>query len=397
MAHIMLRLSQFFFRIILRQEPHAILSWRYFLPNQDAMVHLHRQTFLGAWAGFPRVIWCLIAVYSYTLWYLLHSWTQVYSIWKKRSARLFRRQHIARYRQALDLLMLALLHSTPPVYYYRYRLYLYPESQWLNFIYTHELPHWHHMMSANASKENMRLMNDKQAFSIAMMQRTLPAIATIYDKLAEQKFPQEQLFSQRSLFIKPNIGSRKEGCYALYYQPEGGSYQLQGDADEGGFSAKKITLLLDQVTLSKHYLLQPLLENHLLLGAHFKTTDLIVIRLVTCVCNRVPKSICAQLEVPVEGQFQLVNTYTIHIDSGALVADLGGNDERAQRTRAVLPFFVPEWLELRRIAEQAHGYLLDIHSIGWDMAITPRGVQIIEGNFNWGVAAHQRQGPQFAV
>ena len=401
MSQILRRLSQIFYRIITRQEPHAILSWRYFLSGQNHMVHLHRRTFVEAWAGYPRVLWCLIAVYSYTLWYLFYSWGQVYSAWTRRSAKLFKEHHLSRHRQALDLLTLALLHSIPPAYYYKCHLYLYPEQQWLDFVYDHELPHWHSMLSPNASVESKHIMSHKQDFSLKMAQLGLPGIATVYEKMLADRLPKELLFNQQSLFIKPNSGSQKSGCYALHYRSEVRGYLLEGCHEEPLYTEEKISLLLDQMTRAKHYLVQPLLENHSLLSDHFKASGLIVIRLVTHILNSAPKTLCAQLGVPIEGQFQSVNSYTIHIGSGALVEVdprlTVFRKKKVQRLKALTPFDVPQWLEIVGIAEKAHQAFLDIHSIGWDLAITPNGIRLLEGNFNWGVTAHHRQGPLFNV
>lgn len=46
-------------------------------------------------------------------------------------------------------------------------------------------------------------------------------------------------------------------------------------------------------------------------------------------------------------------------------------------------FKVPYFVEAVALVCRLHGYLLDIHSIGWDVAITPQGPTIIEGNDDW--------------
>jgi len=46
-------------------------------------------------------------------------------------------------------------------------------------------------------------------------------------------------------------------------------------------------------------------------------------------------------------------------------------------------FKIPYFAEAVELVSRLHGYLRDIHSIGWDVAITPEGPTIIEGNDDW--------------
>lgn len=46
-------------------------------------------------------------------------------------------------------------------------------------------------------------------------------------------------------------------------------------------------------------------------------------------------------------------------------------------------FKIPYFFEAIELVTRLHGYLRDIHSIGWDVAITPEGPTIIEGNDDW--------------
>ena len=46
-------------------------------------------------------------------------------------------------------------------------------------------------------------------------------------------------------------------------------------------------------------------------------------------------------------------------------------------------FVLPHWLETRELAEQAALQFLPLRTIGWDIAITPGGPSILEGNVWW--------------
>lgn len=52
-------------------------------------------------------------------------------------------------------------------------------------------------------------------------------------------------------------------------------------------------------------------------------------------------------------------------------------------------FHIPYFDEALQWAKKCHNLFYGIHSIGWDFAITDNGVLFIEGNDNWGMAAHQ--------
>jgi hypothetical protein len=44
---------------------------------------------------------------------------------------------------------------------------------------------------------------------------------------------------------------------------------------------------------------------------------------------------------------------------------------------------IPFFRESLELAKRAHSYIGDIHSVGWDMAVTPQGPIIIEANGDW--------------
>lgn len=59
--------------------------------------------------------------------------------------------------------------------------------------------------------------------------------------------------------------------------------------------------------------------------------------------------------------------YTAHPDTGVLFKD----------------FRIPYWNEVADLVIRAHRCFPTIHSVGWDVAITPSGPIIIEGNWHW--------------
>src|SRR5690606_1438817 len=143
------------------------------------------------------------ALYSYPPWYLFRAWRQVFAVWRKRSPELKSRHAVSRGRQFFDLLLLALAHSIPPGCYYQYRLWRVPETGWLDFIYTHELPHWHQVMSPGLGGKTSRLMTHKQDFALEMSRLGLPSVATVLLLRQGSPIPPADLFQGIPLFLKP--------------------------------------------------------------------------------------------------------------------------------------------------------------------------------------------------
>jgi hypothetical protein len=51
---------------------------------------------------------------------------------------------------------------------------------------------------------------------------------------------------------------------------------------------------------------------------------------------------------------------------------------------------LPEWRQVMELALAAHTAFPEFPSIGWDIAITPSGVVLIEANYNWDVVLAQQ-------
>ena len=119
------------------------------------------------------------------IWFGWQSWRQVFRTWSNLSPKLYEKLGTPRSLQLYDLLQLALGHGIPPVYYYRFRLFQQPPRKWLDFIYSHELPHWHTIMAemgtteaATAAITERELIGDKIAFAKEMSKHRIATIPT---------------------------------------------------------------------------------------------------------------------------------------------------------------------------------------------------------------------------
>ena len=385
-------------RVLQRKVPHAVLSWRYFSPEQSGYVRTHRTVFLNAWKRLPRLGWVIIALYSYLVWFFYQGWRQAWLAWRKNSSAYARQQQVSQSQQLRDLTYLTFLQTTPPSFYYRYGLSRYPREEWLKFIYTHELPHWHLAFSPNLSPESERLMSDKQLFAEVMGQQGLPVVSGALFESGDQ-LHHNSVFQGRNLFLKPRRGSQKQSCMALRYDASLQSYQL--DTVIGILTQpSEILDYLRAATDRTPYLVQPMLENHPHLLEVVSCSHLMTFRVVTFWKRGAPAVVSTLLEWQQEtvSQVQRQAIYPIAFDvvTGNLsdhlvqVFDLR-KQERARP--ALLKNYLPIGSEIERIAKNAHQLLPDIFAVGWDVVWTPSGLQLLEGNINWGVEAHQMQGP----
>ncbi len=337
-------------------------------------------------------MWWLISIYRYVWWYLFYSWVQCYRALKRYSADVAANEGVAYQRQLRDVLVLALLHSTPPRFYYRYRLYNFSERAWLNFIFTHELPNWHNAMSPDISQRSRSFLNDKLFFAEVACDQALPIIQTKLLESGDDALSNDDVFFCRSsLFFKPRNGSRRVGCYALLYCSESDRYALVGNEDLSICNRSKISSILTKRIQAEDYIVQPLLRNHDWFENRLPSHELVTIRLITFTSGKNPYTLAAVLEVPLlEGIYPL----TIDVDTGQLsqVSVSSFNKTKKEIDDVLVGETLPDWCFLKRVAEEAHSNCMDVMSVGWDLALTGEGMKLLEGNINWGVEAHQCNG-----
>jgi hypothetical protein len=321
-------------------------------------------------------------------WLLFYSWQQIYFCLKNRSRDVAAEYCIPVSKQLVDLLHIALLHGIPPDDYYDYGLYNRPQKQWLEYIYPHELPQWHLVLSAGVRHETLHLMTDKRAFAEQMTKQGIASVETCAFFARGDVAKAGSVFSGRSLFFKPNTGSQGEGCFALSFDSETGQYHISDNEDV--LAEEDILAEINRRIELKDYLVQPLLQNHCLIDDLCGVSKLVNLRLVTGIIGGQPQALFASLLVPCLAEH---NTYwwldldvsaglLIHRDnvkSGELHALMQGMGGRA------LPF----WQEAVDLCFKAHRLFPDLPSIGWDVALTSSGVKLLEGNFWWGVDGHQ--------
>jgi len=376
--------------ILLRPVPHTIMSWRFLLPGQSNAVKLHRKVFLHAWPTLPRIGWALIALYSTITWLCFFSWRQIYRSYRTHGKKLKEQFNISQTRQVLDLLNMTFLHSIPPNNYYLYSLFNQPREKWLDYVYPFQLSQWHSAMSAKSSAESQHLLTSKHDFAHAMEKAGLPAVRTIEFIKNGSAVKHEQIFTEHSLFLKPNTGNQRKGCFELHYLPEKIQYELHTPDIVTGKT--NILEFLNQRFKGEDYIVQPLLENHPQIASLCHTNDLVTLRLVTGMIQTQPALIFALLEIPVTEKPGYVWHLPINPQTG--VINHGMNTLFQEKKRQLIEEglegkTIPLWEEMRHIVLTAHQNIQDVPTIGWDIVCSSNGLKLLEGNTGWAIAPHQ--------
>ncbi|MEA1877573.1 MAG: sugar-transfer associated ATP-grasp domain-containing protein [Bacteroidota bacterium] len=299
-------------------------------------------------------------------------------------------------KQLSDLLKLVFLQTTPPWFYYRYSLYRYSSIEWFDFIYTHELPNWHQVMSPNLSSVTRELLSDKSAFARHMQKQGLSVIDghVVYKR---DIFKKEDLFQGRSLFFKPLCGSQNINTYSLECDAKIDSYILNVSEDKVLTSQQEIMSFLQELLNQQDYLIQPLLQNHKELQGLSESDALITIRLISIWAGTTAQAISAVVEIPIDRFNNRFYQLPIEMKTGIIQplekTVFSVSNEVHSKMQHISGHQIAHWSKIVNTAIKAHKSFPDIFSVGWDLAITPEGVKLIEGNINWGVAAHQTSKP----
>jgi hypothetical protein len=378
--------------IIRRQVPHTMVSWRFWAPGRSLAVKMHREVFLRAWQQLPRWAWGLIFLYSHCLWVFFFGWERIIRTWRRCARDAQRQFHISMAQQLLDLLDLSLLHGIPPIFYYTYDLYRQPRQRWFNYVYTHELPHWQTVMSdLPATSAVHRLLSDKQAFAVAMARAGIPAVSTSAFLRRGERVDADTIFTGQSFFLKPNTGSQGQGSFELLYDRATRDYRLVGAEVVAGKDA--LLSYVQQQVADDDYLVQPLLLNHPEIQRLCRQSRLATVRLITGHDGREPWCIGAVLEIPRSAASKGWWLVQVDCQTGKLLPrcshGLATFDKATGRPPEVAGKILPCWEEVLEICRCAHAQMPEVAAVGWDVAITPDGAVLLEGNFNWRAAPWQ--------
>jgi len=387
-------------------QPHCLLGLKFLLPSHQAQQRLHRRIIISAYPDKPRWQWILLLLLSLVYWFGYEGWRQFFTVASKHPQYLSNKTGKAWSKIIKDLFVLTFYYGISPFSYFNLRLYCHTRNKWLDFVYPQELSNWHSVLSCPPGCSSQKLLGDKERCASYLQAAGIPGIETLSILHQGEMLNASQLFDRRSLFIKPVNANGMHGCMALYYDYQQEQYSLKGKTINGEWiQLNEKDMIIDQIQQmleSNRLLIQPMLANNQNITMLCHTEDLVTLRIVSGLYKSQAQLVYAILEIPSDkyGRWWLVN---IDCESGLLTGAARFNEVRevepgfenndlenyANAVRQVENKKLPFWHEISNMAMQAHAQFGDILTIGWDLAITPDGPVIIEGNTGWGVVPVQ--------
>ena len=294
-------------------------------------------------------------------------------------------------RQVREALGLWRTFGTPPTQYLRAHLYRREAGDPGKFLPFAVVENFQN--AVNGSKHSA-VVNDKVLFHNVMRDHGLPSIATlavitpgeIRDEADRIVTPVElaDRLDGRRLFVKNSHGHFGEGAFRSEGLSEERIAELQAAGGQN--------------------LVQPLVEQCPELAA-FHPPSLNTLRIAT---YRAPDGavsvIAATLKMGMKGAcvdnrlhgglFVAVDVATGQLRNWGVSATTGSlrlehHPDTGVRFAGVT---VPRWAQVIEIVHRAAEAIPELGSIGWDVAVTPDGPVIVEGNRNWGANLFQSVG-----
>ncbi len=146
------------------------------------------------------------------------------------------------------------------------------------------------------------------------------------------------------------------------------------------------------------HLVQPLLSSHAqVAGGH--PHDVVTLRVVTRTCDGEHEGFSAALEVPSSRPGAGLTYANLAVNRGGLIIGdarppwMGAGTNGSSLEDAVISALagrsLPVLAEAVAIAQRAHACFADVFAVAWDLAITPDGPVVLEGNTGFATVVPQ--------
>ncbi len=379
--------------------PPFLLGW-HLPPAESPAGHVHRLCNQAQWPEGDAVV-------SARNLALIALWPAVASVRAVKSVRRFGDVHRqvsgkSKSRQFLEQLRLAVYHRIPPLYYYKYELYL-PERQRLA---------GHYLMRYETKEIAYRLLypietawhrptplKDKVGFARHCEAHGLKHAPTLF-VFTSGEHPNREL-PDTDLFMKP-VGAKGGEGAERWNSLGGGRYR-----NPQGWELSASQLLAHVQDLSRFiepYLVQPALHNHPSIS-DMSPGALCTARIMTSRTENGDFEVtAAAFRMPSDPKSAVDNFHaggiasSIDVRTGKLgpatgleIRDGAIWHHRHPYTGAIInERQLPLWQEAVDLVVRAHRAFNDYALVGWDVALTENGAILIEGNREPDVDIHQR-------
>lgn len=342
----------------------------------------HNRVVMGQWPASIRV---LTFAAEEIVWPLRSAW-EAWFFCRKYGRRVQALSGSGRGRQWAAAWRAAVVHRLRPYDYYHQNFWQHGDSA-DDYLLD---GHLQHVFRALNRGEDLACMDDKQAFWRLCCDHHLatpPVLAILAGGRIEMPGGKSGL--SQDLFFKPRFGFQGLGAARWSFDPATGTYASRESAAPLGLAA-----LLEryrELSRQQPYLVQPCLRDHPAI-ADVGNGTLCVIRMITAVRpDGTIGEFASILKAPMGPTF-LTNladgALFSPIDSArgtlraAFTNELGkpAHDCHPHSGVRVAGRPVPHWREAVELACSAHRLLAQVAVIGWDVALTPSGPCLLEGN-----------------
>ena len=233
-------------------------------------------------------------------------------------------------------------------------------------------------------------LNDKEQFGDHCRRHQIaaaPVLAVARNgKLALRAHPSE---FEMDLFVKPVCGRGGKGAERWDYTA--GRYRNSRGAER---NRHQLFEYLMRYSLERPLLMQARLKNHAALD-RLNNGALSTVRVLTCLDERgQPELVGAAMRMAIGDNREVDNLHAggiaaaVELETGMLgpASDLGADaslgwiDAHPDSGAPITGTILPMWDEVRDFAIRVHRAFGDRVVVGWDIAITPDGPVLVEGN-----------------
>jgi len=305
----------------------------------------------------------------------------------------------------LRVMLLAFFAGIPPTAYFRLELYRRRKDSFLrDFLLQNE---WQPVSTMARSCEESNALNDKILFSNLMNAAGIPTPPIVARRYGEGFEVSESFHDYQSWFAKPARGHGGRGCARIEKTKDGGYVvraftplrNFVGDLDlqQMELSLDELLKLLASDRFAADLIIQPRLQNASDLAA-IAPSGLGVVRLVTGRANSEIFPIAACYCMPsgkrIASQYGVFSQISLETGILSVAADFGISGVRRARHPdtflLIEGLVIPEWQQCIKVAVDAHLLFRQTAFIGWDVAPTPEGHLVLEGNLNFDVQMLQK-------
>jgi hypothetical protein len=295
-------------------------------------------------------------------------------------------------RQLIDQLRLYFAAGVLPPWYYIFELHRQPlNSHARDFIYRWESKGGVMPLLKEGDREPLSVLTDKVVFADHCRERqlaTVPVLAIVHDGVVEERVHPDEL--DTDLFVKPVFGRGGKGAErwdrigpGRYRNPKGQELDREQLFDR-----------LARKSAATPLMIQPRIVNHAALDT-LNNGALSTVRILTCLNERgEPELVGAALRMAIGGNHVVDNLHaggiaaSVDLETGRLgpasnlgaYGPLGWLDHHPDSGARIAGTPLPMWDQVRDFALRAHAAFADRVIVGWDIAITPEGPLLVEGN-----------------